>query len=231
MNKQLQQLIEWHQKFEVPYRTEPDPFDDSEEQKKTILLRKRIMIEEVNEWYESAQFNDDIDKRAKELADILYIVFSTIITEGLQDGIERVFDEVHKSNMSKLDENGKPVKRADGKVLKSKLYKEPDLSFLLNNVQDVQGSDTTNDASSNADGNINSHKKELPEYVYVETSALEKPEKNGWYYVINSQGGDETHEKYSLYFNDGKWYNYHQLNFSHWLKKVNTLELIKNNRQ
>jgi predicted HAD superfamily Cof-like phosphohydrolase len=131
MQKQLQQLIEWHQKFDVPYRTEPDPFDDSEEQEKNILVRKRIMIEEINEWYESAQFNDDIDKRAKELADILYTVYGTIISEGLQDVIERVFDAVHESNMSKLDENGKPVKRADGKVLKGSRYKEPDLSFLF----------------------------------------------------------------------------------------------------
>jgi predicted HAD superfamily Cof-like phosphohydrolase len=131
MEKQLQQLIEWHKAFDVPYRTEPDPFDDSDEQQKLVRLRKRIMIEEVNEWFEAALYNDDIDKRAKELADILYTVFGTVITEGLQDVIEAAFDEVHKSNMSKLDEDGKPVKRADGKVLKGGNYKEPDLSFLI----------------------------------------------------------------------------------------------------
>jgi hypothetical protein len=130
MEKQLQQLIEWHKAFGVPFRTEPDPFDDSEEQDKIMLLRKRIMTEEINEWYQSALYNEDIDKRAKELADILYTVFGTIITEGLQDHIERVFDAVHQSNMSKLGEDGKPVKRADGKVLKGPNYKEPDLSFL-----------------------------------------------------------------------------------------------------
>jgi predicted HAD superfamily Cof-like phosphohydrolase len=130
MQKQLQQLIEWHKAFGVPFRTEPDPFDDSDEQIKVIKLRWRIMKEELDEWYSSALYNQDIDKRGKELADLLYTVYGTIITEGLQNIIEQIFDAVHISNMSKLDDNGKPVKRADGKVLKGKNYKEPDLSFL-----------------------------------------------------------------------------------------------------
>jgi len=132
MKKQIDQLIEWHKKFEVPYRTEPCPFDDSDENIAILRLRCRIMMEEVKEWEQEAIYNSDIDKRAKELADILYTVFGTIITEGLQDVIEKVFDAVHESNMSKLGEDGKPFKRADGKVLKGSNYKEPDLSFLLN---------------------------------------------------------------------------------------------------
>lgn len=131
MQKQINQLIEWHTKFEVPYKEKPDPFDDSNEETSLIRLRGRIMKEEVQEWLTSALYNEDVDKRAKELADILYTVFGTIITEGLQDQIENVFDEVHESNMSKLGEDGRPVKRADGKVLKGPNYKEPDLSFLL----------------------------------------------------------------------------------------------------
>lgn len=130
MQKQLQQLIEWHKKFDVPYRTEPCPFDDSEENLALLRLRGRVMTEEVKEWIVEATYNSDIDKRAKELADILYTVFGTIITEGLQNDIEKVFDLVHESNMSKLGEDGKPVKRADGKILKGPNYKEPDLSFL-----------------------------------------------------------------------------------------------------
>jgi len=131
MQKQINQLIEWHNKFSVPYRTEPCPFDDSEENTNTLKLRGRIMKEEVNEWITEAVYNSDIDKRAKELADILYTVFGTIITEGIQGDIERVFDAVHDSNMSKLGEDGNPVKRADGKILKGPNYKEPDLSFLI----------------------------------------------------------------------------------------------------
>jgi predicted HAD superfamily Cof-like phosphohydrolase len=135
MQKQLQQLIEWHTKFEVPYRTEPDPFDDSDENMRVLRLRARIMREEVNEWETEAIYNSDIDKRAKELADILYTVFGTIITEGLQDKIELVFDAVHESNLSKLGADGKPIKRVDGKVLKGENYKEPDLSFLFTKAQ------------------------------------------------------------------------------------------------
>lgn len=130
MQKQLNQLIEWHKAFEVPYLTEPCPYDDEDSTMATHRLRARIMTEEVKEWLLSATYNESIDKRAKELADILYTVFGTIIHEGLQDQIERVFDEVHKSNMSKLGKDGKPFKRADGKVLKGENYKEPDLSFL-----------------------------------------------------------------------------------------------------
>lgn len=130
MKKQLQQLIEWHEKFGVPYRTEPEPFDDSNENMALLRMRANLMLEEVKEWKTEAIYNADTPARAKELADILYVVFGTIITEGLQDVIEQVFDAVHESNMSKLDENGKPVKRADGKVLKGPNYKEPDLSFL-----------------------------------------------------------------------------------------------------
>ncbi len=130
MIKQLDQLIEWHTKFEVPFLTNPDPYDDEPETMATHRLRARIMTEEIKEWVESALYNESIDKRAKELADILYTVFGTIIHEGLQGQIERVFDEVHKSNMSKIGADGKPVKRYDGKVLKGPNYKEPDLAFL-----------------------------------------------------------------------------------------------------
>lgn len=131
MKKQIEQLIEWHKAFNVPYLTEPCPYDDDEKTMALHRLRKRIMNEEVNEWADAANYNAPITERAKELADILYTVFGTIIHEGLQDEIERVFDEVHKSNMSKLGIDGKPVMRYDGKVLKGTNYKEPNLDFLL----------------------------------------------------------------------------------------------------
>lgn len=131
MKKQLQQLIEFHTAFGVPLRTKPDPFNDTDEWSEIYRFRVKIMKEEIDEWIIEATYNSDIDKRAKELVDILYTVFGTVITEGLQDVVERVFDEVHKSNMSKLGEDGKPIKRADGKVLKGSNYHEPDLSFLL----------------------------------------------------------------------------------------------------
>lgn len=67
----------------------------------------------------------DKKKLTKELADLLYVVYGTAVTFGLP--LEEVFEEVHYSNMSKLGEDGKPIKREDGKILKGPNYKEPNL--------------------------------------------------------------------------------------------------------
>jgi len=61
----------------------------------------------------------------------MYILFGTIITHGLQHKIEEVFDEIHRSNMSKLDDDRKPIFREDGKVLKSSNYFVPDIKSIL----------------------------------------------------------------------------------------------------
>jgi predicted HAD superfamily Cof-like phosphohydrolase len=68
---------------------------------------------------------------ADALGDILYIAFGTILRHGLQHKIEEVFDEIHRSNMSKLDKDGKPIFREDGKVLKSEFYFKPDIKKVL----------------------------------------------------------------------------------------------------
>lgn len=70
-----------------------------------------------------------VDKRkiAKELADVLYVVYGTADAFGID--IDRVFEEVHRSNMSKLVD-GKPLKREDGKVLKGPNYTPPNLEFV-----------------------------------------------------------------------------------------------------
>jgi predicted HAD superfamily Cof-like phosphohydrolase len=68
---------------------------------------------------------------ADALTDLAYVVFGTYVAHGLQDVAEALFDEVHRSNMSKLDENGRPIYRPDGKVLKSNRFREPDLAAIL----------------------------------------------------------------------------------------------------
>lgn len=67
----------------------------------------------------------DRKKLTKELADLMYVTIGTAVTFGLP--LREVFAEVHKSNMSKLGPDGKPIYREDGKVLKGPNYKEPDL--------------------------------------------------------------------------------------------------------
>ena len=66
------------------------------------------------------------DKIKKEAADLLYVLTGLFVDYGWD--MDAIFDRVHESNMSKLGDDGKPIYREDGKVLKSSKYKEPDLS-------------------------------------------------------------------------------------------------------
>lgn len=95
-----------------------------------ILLRYKLMREENEEYLEAAQ-NGDLVEVADALGDMLYILCGTILKHGLQDKIAEVFEEIQRSNMSKLDKDGKPIYREDGKVLKSELYFKPDIRSIL----------------------------------------------------------------------------------------------------
>lgn len=95
-----------------------------------VQLRFDLMKEE-NEEYLEASKNGDIVEIADALGDQLYILCGTILRHGLQYKIEEVFEEIQRSNMSKLDADGKPIYRADGKVLKSELYFKPDIAKIL----------------------------------------------------------------------------------------------------
>jgi len=96
------------------------------------LLRYRLMREENEEYLEAAKSGDLVEV-ADALGDMLYILCGTMLKHGLEDKIEAVFREIQDSNMSKLDENGKPIYREDGKVMKSALYRKPDIAPLLEN--------------------------------------------------------------------------------------------------
>jgi predicted HAD superfamily Cof-like phosphohydrolase len=89
------------------------------------------LIKEENEEYLEACKNGDIIEVADALGDQLYILFGTILKHGLQHKIEEVYDEIHRSNMSKLDEGGQPIYREDGKILKSNLYFRPNIKSVL----------------------------------------------------------------------------------------------------
>jgi predicted HAD superfamily Cof-like phosphohydrolase len=89
------------------------------------------LIKEENEEYLDACKNGDIVEIADALGDQLYILFGTILKHGLQHKIEEVYDEIHRSNMSKLDEIGLPIYREDGKILKSNQYFKPDIKSVL----------------------------------------------------------------------------------------------------
>ena len=93
-------------------------------------LRYRLMAEENDEYMEAVK-NNDLVEIADALGDQLYILCGTILKHGLQDKIAAVFQEIQRSNMSKLDADGKPIYREDGKVMKSNLYFKPDIKYIL----------------------------------------------------------------------------------------------------
>lgn len=95
-----------------------------------IELRHRLMAEENEEYMEAAK-NGDLVEVADALGDMLYILCGTILKHGMQHKIEEVFQEIQRSNMSKLDANGQPIYREDGKVMKSELYFKPDIAAIL----------------------------------------------------------------------------------------------------
>jgi predicted HAD superfamily Cof-like phosphohydrolase len=126
MQKQLNAVKEFHQAFGIGFSETPK--GDLGENKN--ILRFNLMKEENEEYLEAVQ-NDDQIEIADALGDMLYILCGTIIEHGLQHKIEAVFDEIQRSNMSKLDEDGKPIYREDGKVMKGPNYFKPDFSEIL----------------------------------------------------------------------------------------------------
>lgn len=94
------------------------------------ILRYKLMREE-NEEYLDAATSDDLVEVADALGDMLYILCGTIIEHGLQYKIEEVFNEIQNSNMSKLGEDGEPIYREDGKVLKGPNYFKPKIKEIL----------------------------------------------------------------------------------------------------
>jgi predicted HAD superfamily Cof-like phosphohydrolase len=94
------------------------------------VLRYNLMKEENEEYLEAVQ-NNDLTEIADALGDMLYILCGTIIEHGLQYKIEEVFNEIQRSNMSKLGENGLPIYREDGKVMKGPNYSKPNFAEIL----------------------------------------------------------------------------------------------------
>ncbi|MEY4603610.1 MAG: hypothetical protein RIT43_902 [Bacteroidota bacterium] len=117
---------EFHNAFGITNNYQPT----TELSEADILLRYKLMREENEEYLEAAQKGDLVEV-ADALGDMLYILCGTILKHGLQDKMAEVFQEIQRSNMSKLDANGKPIYREDGKVMKSELYFKPDIKTIL----------------------------------------------------------------------------------------------------
>jgi predicted HAD superfamily Cof-like phosphohydrolase len=126
MKHQLESVQHFHETFGLKNENHPT----IEISRETALLRYKLMREENEEYLEAAE-KGDIVEVADALGDMLYILCGTILTHGMQDVIEEVFDEIQRSNMSKLGKDGKPIYREDGKVLKGPDYFRPNIKAIL----------------------------------------------------------------------------------------------------
>lgn len=129
MEKKFKEIIEavelFHNSFGIENNTKPTTIPEND-----YRLRYHLMKEENEEYLEAAETNNLVEI-ADALGDQLYILCGTLLKHGLQHKIEEIFFEIQRSNMSKLDENGKPIYREDGKILKSNLYFKPNIEKLL----------------------------------------------------------------------------------------------------
>ena len=92
-------------------------------------LRLDLIKEELSELTDAMK-NKDLLEVADALTDILYVTYGAGHAFGID--LDKCFDEVQNSNMSKLDENGKPIYNENGKVMKGPNYFKPDLSKFVN---------------------------------------------------------------------------------------------------
>jgi len=126
MREKIKKVEEFHKVFGIGIG---DDYN-SKLLEKTVVLRHRLMEEENDEYLSAALAGDTIET-ADALGDMLYVLLGTIIEHGMQDVISEVFNEIHNSNMSKLDDDGKVIYREDGKALKGKNYFTPSLGRIL----------------------------------------------------------------------------------------------------
>jgi predicted HAD superfamily Cof-like phosphohydrolase len=117
-------VAEFHAAFSLPMRQLPSAEIDHA----LARLRVALLEEEVGEFVAASEQRDLVGI-ADALADIVYVVYGTALTYGID--LDAVLREVHRSNMSKLGRDGKPLIREDGKVLKSERYFPPEIASVL----------------------------------------------------------------------------------------------------
>ena len=127
---EFQEIIGAVETFHTAFGIENNYQPTAELSATEIDLRFRLMAEENEEYLQAAK-EGNVVEIADALGDQLYILCGTILKHGLQYKMEEVFREIQRSNMSKLDADGKPIYREDGKVMKSELYFKPNISEIL----------------------------------------------------------------------------------------------------
>jgi len=121
MKQQIEQLKQWNNATGIATPNKISALNDER-----MTLRFALMEEENLEYMRARSYTDIADA----LGDMLYVLVGTIVEHGLSDKIEAVFDEIHRSNMTKVVD-GKVKRREDGKILKPEGYEKPNLKPIL----------------------------------------------------------------------------------------------------
>ncbi len=128
----LEQVQEFHETYGLPVLACASISDP-----KTNALRINLLAEELDE-LKAALEQGDLVETLDALIDLQYVLDGAFLSFGLQHVKGAAFDEVHRSNMSKLDEDGKPIRReSDGKVLKGPNYFKPDMAQFIDNKEEA----------------------------------------------------------------------------------------------
>ena len=120
----VQALRESHAAWHLPVNDVPT-LDLSGE---ILEIRCALIEEEASEFREAIEAGDIVEV-SDAIADLLYVVYGAAVTFGIP--IDEVFNEVHRSNMTKLGPDGAPIYREDGKVLKGPNFEPPDVLDIL----------------------------------------------------------------------------------------------------
>jgi len=122
----LEMVQEFHETYGLPVEGEQTLSSE-----KTQALRINLLAEELDELKEALKDNDPVET-LDALIDLQYVLDGAFLSFGMQDVKQAAFEEVHRSNMSKLGEDGKPLRReSDGKVMKGPNYFKPDMTQFI----------------------------------------------------------------------------------------------------
>lgn len=125
MEKQIKMVSDFHQTFKQYQNSTPSLLSNQES-----VLRYSLGKEELDEYIDAVN-QEDLIEILDSLADQLYILLGTVCKHGLQDHLIKAFELVHDNNMSKLDKDGNPVLRSDGKIIKPEGFKKVELKDVL----------------------------------------------------------------------------------------------------
>lgn len=123
MKTNYELVKEFHETFGHPVAERPNLVNT-----KMAKLRIDLIKEEFDE-FQDAICDNDIIEIADAIGDILYVTYGAALVYGIN--ADDVLEEIHRSNMTKLDADGKPIRREDGKILKGPNFQEPDIAGAL----------------------------------------------------------------------------------------------------